>query len=328
MDKPIIHSGIALISIGIVVIAGLVLASQSTQVAAQVAAPEGSIEFNLPNVWFSFGLGAIGLLGIAASLIPNNLKSLIFSEPNFGKISHSKLQVLIWTVTIVFTYVVVFGVRWFDPSISKLSLPLIPLNLFLLMGFSAATATGAKGIALRRESVNRVSSESDIYKFQMIGWTIIAAAIYVFTIMNYINNGEYKEATATLPDVDGTLLLLMGASQGAYLSLKGVSQADLPSITNVTALVTLPTTTNNVIIEGKKLGSDPGTIKIKFNDVEFPMRAASITASSWNENEVKFTLWQDLIDKLPSPSTSDLTISILTFAQLESNPIDFKVTKP
>jgi hypothetical protein len=83
-------------------------------------------------------------------------------------------------------------------------------------------------------------------KFQMFGWTVVALLMYSYTVTRIIA-GEDAAYLSALPDVDSSLVVLMGVSQAAYLigkAVSGVSPAPTPQAGNsppATMMVTQPT---------------------------------------------------------------------------------------
>jgi hypothetical protein len=59
--------------------------------------------------------------------------------------------------------------------------------------------------------------QPDIGKVQMIGFTFVAVGIFVATLIHQLAS---TPVTTTLPDIDSSLLVLMGISQGGYLGSK------------------------------------------------------------------------------------------------------------
>lgn len=62
-------------------------------------------------------------------------------------------------------------------------------------------------------------SNLDLMKFQMFGWTIISVGLYLW---NFFVALAAQRVLAALPSIDDSLVILMGVSQAAYLTNKGV----------------------------------------------------------------------------------------------------------
>jgi hypothetical protein len=120
----------------------------------------------------------------------------------------------------------------------------IPTNLLVLSGLSGLTFAGAKGITTQKNADAQKKQEPvksqgnpsfpgdlirsdnpgqfDLGDFQMIIITLIAVVSYVWMAASFLGNLTHC-LSATLPDVDGTLLAMFGIGQGAYLTKKATS---------------------------------------------------------------------------------------------------------
>lgn len=211
----------------------------------------------------------------------------------FGKdidvLSVSKFQAFIWTIITLFSYASIFGFRYIDsPANAIKSLPEIPINLFLLMGFSITTAAGSKSLKISYIAQGRVTKEStgltsDLTKTQMLAWTIMGAIIYLTTVVSYISTKQFTlPGAAALPEVDQTLLLLMGVSQGSYLGNKIVSkEVIVPKISKISP--TQGPTESVVTIKGENFGAQQGENYVVMHDNKI-MSDKTIT---WTDNEIK-----------------------------------------
>jgi hypothetical protein len=255
------------------------------------------------------GVLAVVAIYILSFAITKSWSPIALALGHNKELSTSLLQNLIFTTLIVFSYVTVAVIRFIEswPNASMPVLPSIPVNLFVLMGFSLSTAIGSKAIALsylRKGQLpaeddstltrNRLG-EQDLTKVQMIIWTCVAAGIYLLTLTNYIGcitgkeiNKEIVCPQTALPDIDPTLLILMGVSQGGYLAGKVFSRTTgepiiedvLPAKAKKGEQVTIlgmefgePGEGNTIILEdssGKKLGIDQ--------------------IDEWTDNRIKFMI--------------------------------------
>lgn len=66
-------------------------------------------------------------------------------------------------------------------------------------------------------------SNMDLMKFQMFGWTVIAIVIYTVLFLSDLHNH-----IETLPQVDSSIVILTGLSQGGYLTGKALPSAKTP----------------------------------------------------------------------------------------------------
>jgi len=186
------------------------------------------------------GLGGLGalwvLMGVASSF---NLKKLVCGSD--GSLSTSKFQLVLWTVVIVFSYLVMFSFLGKAKNFADLGLP---DNVLIVMGISATTAVVAKGIAVSNAAaaakaagiavapgsgtvlVSRAAGAAaglfqgddgmpDLGKVQLMIWTLIGICIYLTKVHH-----QLVTQVRVMPDIDQTLMVLMGLGHGAYLGKK------------------------------------------------------------------------------------------------------------
>lgn len=301
---------------------------------------------------YYFGVGALLVFWIMSYWITGKLEpwALAISEgSNSDKngekkevLSSSKFQALLWTLIVLFSYSSIFGARFLEtlaedavttlPEILK-ALPMIPINLFLLMGFSVTTAAGSKSVTISYKTRGIVSPKSggliqnpqgqgDLQKTQMLAWTIVGAFIYLMKVVTYISLKSYNltddfgmPLVPALPEVDNTLLILMGVSQGSYLTNKVVTKdvVRVPKINEILpltgpkeTLVTMlgenfgePHEDNFVTIQGSIIRKD---------DVEF-----------WNDKQIRV--------KIPDKFQKGDKINLGVYCHNNSsNKLTFEVT--
>lgn len=155
-----------------------------------------------------------------------------------GQLSASKLQYLIFTFVAVFAYTSITGARLLnlgDGTGFSASLD-VPLNLIVLMGLSVTTAITSKAITVSYLKQDRISQKDnstlingrngkpDLVKAQMLMWTSVAVLLYLARVVRFVSDGQYANVSLSMPDVDATLITLMGVSQGAYIGNKLASQ--------------------------------------------------------------------------------------------------------
>jgi len=169
-----------------------------------------------------------------------------------GLYSTAKLQFFIWTEVALFTYGYLFTAHAAGPAgvfnwctrndVAKANYkcppnyditgkgPEFPDNLLLLMGLSitatavsrakgqppgAIAATGQRS-ALRAFVQDAGIDALSLPKAQMLAWTVVAAAAYMYTVFQA--HPAFADATATsYPNIDGALLALVGLGQGAFV---------------------------------------------------------------------------------------------------------------
>ncbi len=113
----------------------------------------------------------------------------------------------------------------------------VPDNLLLAMGLSTTTMLAAKGITSKYVEEKKVDKSDtkekgglfyddngypDLSQIQLISWTVIGFGIFLLKTLSDVIGSP---GTVTgLPDIDQTLLMLMGIGQGAYIGKKIVTK--------------------------------------------------------------------------------------------------------
>lgn len=194
-----------------------------------------------------FGLlwGAVAVLVIwilwkfltrgATAGLPLSVKSLATGKDN--RLSISKLQASAWFIAIFFGYVATYAVRVRYGDVAALGQ--LPENLMLLLAFTTGGALGAKWLTLYkirggtlqkqpaaapavRDLISDDSGYSAWNKLQLFYFTVLALAIFLVGLVNELQLAA-ADSPPALPNVDSTLLTLMGVSQGTYLGKKAVT---------------------------------------------------------------------------------------------------------
>ena len=186
------------------------------------------------------GLAGVAVLwvamGIASSFNPAKLVT-----GSDGTLSTSKCQFVLWTVVIVFSYLVIFSYHAKAANFVGLDLP---QNVANVLGISATTAVAAKGIAVSQATAaakamgariipgsgavkipGAVQSlaglfqaddgSPDLGKIQLMIWTQIGIVVYLVLIHHNLVTGQ-----RAMPDIGESFLVLMGLGHGAYLGKK------------------------------------------------------------------------------------------------------------
>jgi hypothetical protein len=223
-----------------------------------------------------------------------DIKELVEGADN--RLSLSKFQFLLWFIVLLFSYIVVFIVRHQHGEISPINQ--IPPNLLILAGISAGTMLAAKGITssyVQSESLSKAPATksfasdlvndddkiSDLSKIQMLSWTFVAIGIYLFSILP-ASVADYKNG---LIDIDASLLVLMGLSQGAYLGKK------LISTTTPVLNVAIPgegKVDDPVILSGTNLGSSQNGNVVIFGSI------SQVQILEWSTTSIKVKVPQGL----------------------------------
>lgn len=249
---------------------------------------------------YLFGFAALALFWVFSATITGktSLWALAISENPTGpkRLSASKFQALVWTLITLFAYASVTGARLLEREAGEPfpSFASVPLNLLVLMGLSAVTAAGSKGVTISYRAEGRIPPESgglttnphgqgDLIKVQMLVWTIIAGASYLLGVANTLGAGVYA-----MPDVDGALLALMGVSQGSYVGNKLVSTslAKRPKIKEILPLRGPVGTT--VTIMGEDFGSEQGKSYVALGNT--PIEKERHGLGPWSDFKLQVTI--------------------------------------
>jgi hypothetical protein len=262
------------------------------------------------------GLGVLALLYFLVSLPAKSLNPWKLVEGADGRPSTSKLQWFLWIVVVLWAYVALWVIRAHSGNYSAINT--VPANLLTVLGFSTGTAAAAKGITSAYTNSKRITkppaplvSNADITtatatastaansspsggilsddsgvpelaKIQMMGFTIIAIGIFLANVIHQIVSSQIASTPSVvgLPDIDSSLLVLMGISQGGYLGKKLVTfgtpilYAPNPSRAASTDAVTVP---------GASLGLQQPGSQLLVND-------APIATSSWTDGSIGFVV--------------------------------------
>ena len=152
-----------------------------------------------------------------------------------GATSSSKFQFALWTLVVLYAYIVIVVDAYFNHSNVQLGIS-IPQNLILVMGLSATTMLAAKGITSNYADTEKVdksdtgkgglflddSGYPDLAKIQLMSWTFIGVGIFLLKTLSGIIGST--ESLTAVPDIDGTLVALMGIGQGAYIGKKIITK--------------------------------------------------------------------------------------------------------
>jgi len=139
-------------------------------------------------------------------------------------------------------------------------------------GAAAAPASGGATVG-NGGILQDDSGVPELAKIQMVGFTFIAIGIFLITVIHQIVTGN---VTAGLPNIDSSLMVLMGISQGGYLGKKLVTfspatlYAPSPASGAPGTAITLP---------GVSLGSQPGQLTLD---------GVPIPVTSWSANSIQF----------------------------------------
>jgi hypothetical protein len=226
---------------------------------------------------------------------PNPLKLI---EGKDGAASTSKFQWAVWLVVILFSYAFLWFVRTREGHWGAISS--IPSHLLTVLGFSTLTAVAAKGIVVgytgagslakgdaTDPATNTASGKGglladdngtpELAKIQMVAFTFVAVGIFLYDVYH---QAKGSHPTAQLPDIDSSLLVLMGISQGGYLGKKLVTTTTpllntlKPKPAWVGALMSL---------RGASFGEGGGASRLLLD-------GAAIPTVAWTDSEITFSI--------------------------------------
>jgi hypothetical protein len=279
------------------------------------------------------GVAFLVVLYVVTALITGHwrLKEVFAGFDGFA--STSKLQWFLWLTAVLFSYVALWVLRAEHGDYAALSE--IPVNILTVLGFSTATAAAAKGITAGYVQTGKVaktgvpanstaattggifqddSGGPELAKIQMIAFTIIGIGIFLATVFHQIAIGDIEDG---LPNIDSSLLVLMGISQGGYLGKKLVTFGT-PALFAPNPLSGSPATP--VTVTGSGLGAQQGNSQLLLN-------GAPIAVTAWSDTSIQFTAPADDpatgVAWVNVPKVVPLVVSMT--GQL-SNSVTFKVT--
>jgi hypothetical protein len=240
-------------------------------------------------------------------------------------------QFLIWTVIISFSYILVSILRIHEGIIAYPEN--FPINLLLLMGISIAVPVASgKMSPLIYGKKNKAKPEPDklepfwkmlledgkptLAKLQMSLWTLIGVLVYLFILGSTLRLAMTDITKLTIPDIDITLVFLMGLSQGAYLGGK---------------LVLMSTTDAEVSKPAEPVQGDQPSAVITVIQPDYGKPGDTISIYGKGFGNSKEAVWFDAI-KITGADITDwseksITLKIPVSLQVQKNgPIDVKVS--
>lgn len=164
-----------------------------------------------------------------------------------------------------------------------------------------------------RYAVTDDAGQTDFTKIQLLTWTVIAIAIYLWQVSKII---LYGGAPTGLPDIDASLVVLMGLSQGTYLGRKLVPDHTpwLLRLSDKTAPASDIATGKAVKISGKNFGNTQGGSMVTLNEAP-----VNFEIKSWSAEEIEFVF------KAALPQGTAY-IGVVVGGQMSANALPFVVT--
>jgi hypothetical protein len=209
------------------------------------------------------GLAAFMLLYLLITIASGKAQLLGLVIGADQKLSVSQLQFVTWTFVLIFVLPFLYVARMLVESQAFhliMAFPPPPPNVLIAVGLGAFTAVAATGIATSQAAsgnnlspaavpwpsqppadaqspvgvsiplrfsdlVTNASGLPDFTKLQMLGWTVVAAGLYLGNV--FLTARGFAVAAPSLkvafPDIPDALMWLMGFSQAAYLGNKYLS---------------------------------------------------------------------------------------------------------
>jgi hypothetical protein len=152
-----------------------------------------------------------------------------------GHASLAMFQFLAWTLLVSFIFLTISVIRLKSGIVSVPPETLIPATVMALMGISVVVPPASRAIEEYRrlkDRANETYTEPDyasmleekgkpsLLRFQMFLWTLASLAIYAGLFYVEASGSAVTAVSLKLPDIDPTLVFLMGLSQFGYLSGK------------------------------------------------------------------------------------------------------------
>ncbi len=239
-----------------------------------------------------------------------------------GYPSLARLQFLCWTIIVIFCFTTASMVRLLGGLSEPPGATMIPENLLLLMGISvsvtpiSAYMTNAKYGDPKPEDLKRSKLDSrpwssmllenkmpSLSRFQMLSWTVLSIILYFSSFYIQLATLDISQlGNFNLPDIDFTMVALMGLSQGAYIGGKFVSSTSVLIKEIIPDEIEFEKIEDTIItISGKHFGTEKGILwvgkdRVDENDI-----------SKWNNEIIEFKL-----DKIkPGPKKGTYKVKIL-----------------
>lgn len=244
------------------------------------------------------GAGTLFVVCMLCKLQYGTWNPLVFGKGADGRPSTSKMQFWLWTLVVLFAYSALYAARVERGYFA--AIPEFPHNLLLAMGFSIATAAGAKGITVsyvrsgqlvqdRTDSkkggvLQDDKGNADLAKMQLMAWTYVAVVIYLINLVHRISFTKITDVKQLqLPDIDGSLMVLMGLGNGAYLGKKLITTTAV----RLTGLSPSSAKANDpVTLSGQEFGGSQNGSQITIDDLPL----AGTWVVDWKEAQIRFKI--------------------------------------
>jgi hypothetical protein len=287
---------------------------------------------------YLIGIVVMFLLLVVYKVLAKTWNPAKLFEGADGKPSSSKFQWFVWTLAVVFAYIVLYVARLLHGDVEPISE--IPVNVLLAMGFSVTTMAAAKGITVSyvasgrslkpaADASGRPAADNhsglfldedgypDLSKIQMLIWTFIAVVVYLCSVVAAVQQNHL----AKLPDVDGALMVLMGLGHGAYLGKK-LTTSDQPRLSGLSVGGAEPGT--QVTIMGSSFGASGTGNLVTFDGAALLFDGASLT---WQDNKIIFPVPEKHPNQQDWPTSKGqvVQVGVIVGGQASANTLPFTV---
>ena len=213
--------------------------------------------------------------------------------------SLSIFQFMLWTFVVIFAYLGVYLIRMSGGIFTPISN--IPTNLLTLMGISitvpvvsggvsdikykeSATQTPPKPMPAFSEMLSE-GGKPTLTRFQMFCWTWIGIGIYLIIFLTTVTKPANLQAVEnlSLPDIDQSLVFLMGLSQGAYVGGKIVT-TQIMKVTSILPNTAKAKAGSVISIFGANFGTTADTVW--FNDTSHLVNVTSGGSEHWTDTRI------------------------------------------
>jgi hypothetical protein len=174
------------------------------------------------------------------------LRSILMEKQDFYSLT--KFQIVSWTIVFLFSLLWVYLVRIQGNVLTNIQQ--LPSNTLALMGINVTSAIGSSAIPLPDVDekdkrwdkwknnfwsilVSDDPQRIDLTRVQFFIWTLVSIGLYLvilFTLMFglYLPGSPVPNLSKlSIPDVDPSLVTLMGLSHGAYVGTKYIQRRQL-----------------------------------------------------------------------------------------------------
>jgi len=280
------------------------------------------------------------VLWILFRVISGHLDPRSLVEGADGRISASKLQWFLWTIVIIFAYVAIYTARFIRGNYEALS-GFSP-NLLTVMGLSLGTMMAAKGITSAYVSSGKMTKTAladndkakgnissifndddgfpDLSKIQMMAWTLIGIGIFLLSVLKQVEKFLTGPGSVlSLPDIDGSLMVLMGFGQAGYLGKK-LTTSDTPRLIGLSISGGKPPL--DVTLFGMSLGSAQGGNLVTINDV--PLVTPT---KEWKDTQISFSFPEKQPNGQPWSVGQQVMIGVIINGQESVNKVPFVISQ-